>query len=276
MKETVYTHTDLLNLTRWITLLFLILLVASPHLRQQGREDQAVAFENAGAAAHEGGRKGTPGLQLQDQQGDGSGDRGQTFTETSTEWKLEKPPITGIPGPMAPVEGRWALLFQGLPPETAEPHASSSSCEEQPAGESKNNGPSDEQEKSTNPYDGIIRKAAERYEIDPALVKAIIMAESSYNPKAVSRKGAQGLMQLMPMTARALGVEDSFDPEDNIDAGVRYFKQLLEQFDGDLKLAIAAYNAGSRKVRMYKGVPPFKYTRYYVAKVIEYHQRYQQ
>lgn len=189
---------------------------------------------------------------------------------------MEKPPITGIPGPMAPVEGRWVPLSQDITPHPAEFDASPSSCTEQPAGESKNNDPSDEQGKSTNPYDGIIRKAAERYEIDPALVKAIIMAESSYNPKAVSRKGAQGLMQLMPMTARALGVEDSFDPEDNIDAGVRYFKQLLEQFDGDLKLAIAAYNAGSRKVRMYKGVPPFKYTRYYVAKVIEYHQRYQQ
>jgi soluble lytic murein transglycosylase-like protein len=83
-------------------------------------------------------------------------------------------------------------------------------------------------------------------------------------------------MQLMPRTARALGVEDSFDPKDNIEGGVRYFKQLLEQFDGNLKLAIAAYNAGSRKVKMYKGIPPFKYTRYYVAKVMEYHQRYQQ
>jgi hypothetical protein len=131
-------------------------------------------------------------------------------------------------------------------------------------------------ESSEDPFDKIIQKAAGRYEVDPSLVKAIIMVESSYNPKAVSYKGAKGLMQLMPRTARALGVEDSFDPELNIDAGVRYFRQLLNQFNGNIKLAIAAYNAGSRKVRKYNGVPPFKRTRYYVAKVMEYHQLYQQ
>jgi soluble lytic murein transglycosylase-like protein len=115
---------------------------------------------------------------------------------------------------------------------------------------------------------------AKSYEVDPALVRAIIMAESSYNPRAVSKKGAKGLMQLMPKTAEYLGVEDSFNPEHNIDAGVRYFKKLLGQFNGNVKLALAAYNAGSRRVREYKGIPPFKATQRYVKKVFEYHKHY--
>jgi soluble lytic murein transglycosylase-like protein len=115
---------------------------------------------------------------------------------------------------------------------------------------------------------------AKNYDVDPALVRAIIMAESSYNPRAVSKKGARGLMQLMPKTAEYLGVEDSFNPEHNIDAGVRYFKKLLGQFNGDVKLALAAYNAGSRRVREYKGIPPFKATQHYVKKVFKYHQHY--
>ena len=120
----------------------------------------------------------------------------------------------------------------------------------------------------------IILQAANRYQVDPALIKAIIMAESGYNPRAVSKMGAKGLMQLMPATARALGVEDSFNPEHNINAGVGYFKKLLGQFDGDVRLALAAYNAGTRKVRQYKGIPPFKATRYYITKVFEYYQIY--
>lgn len=135
---------------------------------------------------------------------------------------------------------------------------------------------SDQETKPNFPFDRIVEQAADRYQVDPALVRAIIMAESSYNPKAVSKKGAKGLMQLMPRTARALGVKNSFDPRRNIDAGVRYFRQLLDQFNGNVKLAIAAYNAGSRTVKRYKGIPPFKRTQYYVAKVIEYHRRYQE
>ena len=122
----------------------------------------------------------------------------------------------------------------------------------------------------------IIIRAANRYQVDPALVKAIIMVESSYNPKAISRRGARGLMQLMPTTAEALGVGDSFNPEQNINAGVRHFRSLLNQFEGNVKLALAAYNAGSRKVRKYEGVPPFKATRYYINKVLEYHQYYRE
>jgi soluble lytic murein transglycosylase-like protein len=123
-------------------------------------------------------------------------------------------------------------------------------------------------------FDSIIHTAAARYQVDPAMVKAIILAESSYNPKAVSRVGARGLMQLMPATARELGVRDSFNPEQNIHGGVKYFKQLLVQFDGNVKLALAAYNAGRGRVMQYKGIPPFKDTRFYIKKVLEYHQQY--
>ena len=147
---------------------------------------------------------------------------------------------------------------------------------------------SSSQNSATSPYDlrpifrpkkerlfhSIILQAASRHEIDPALVKAIIMAESGYNPNAISKKGAKGLMQLMPSTAEALGVEDVFNPEQNISGGVRYFKQLVNRFDGDVKLALAAYNAGSKKVRHYQGIPPYKTTHYYIEKVFEYYELY--
>ncbi len=120
----------------------------------------------------------------------------------------------------------------------------------------------------------IILRAAQRYQVDPAIIKAIIMAESGFNPKAVSNKGARGLMQLMPRTAKYLGVKDSFNPEHNIDGGVRYFKTLLDRFDCDVKLALAAYNAGSRNVRKYDGVPPFKSTKFYIKKVLTYYETY--
>ena len=123
-------------------------------------------------------------------------------------------------------------------------------------------------------YHSIIIEAANRYQVDPAIVKAIIMAESSYNPKAVSKKGAKGLMQLMPKTAAELGVKDSFNPVYNINGGVRYYKKMLNQFNGDVKLALAAYNAGSRKVKKYQGIPPFKATRYYIKKVFKYYEYY--
>jgi soluble lytic murein transglycosylase-like protein len=123
-------------------------------------------------------------------------------------------------------------------------------------------------------YRPIILEAAYRYKVEPAIIKAIIMAESGFNPKAVSKVGARGLMQLMPRTARSLGVEDSFKPSHNIDAGVRYFKQLLDQFDGNIELALAAYNAGSFNVRKYGGIPPFKETKFYIHKVLKYYEVY--
>lgn len=120
----------------------------------------------------------------------------------------------------------------------------------------------------------IIFEAAYRYEVDPAIVKAIILAESSYNPKAVSNRGAQGLMQLMPITAREMGVKNSFNPQQNIHGGTAYFKKLLNRYEGNVKLALAAYNAGSGKVQQYRGIPPFKATRRYIKKVLQYHRIY--
>jgi soluble lytic murein transglycosylase-like protein len=123
-------------------------------------------------------------------------------------------------------------------------------------------------------YNPIILEAANLNDVDITMVKAIIMAESSYNRRSVSRYGARGLMQLMPATAKSLGVKDVFNPHENIHAGVRYYKSLLKRFDGDEKLALAAYNAGATNVRRYKGVPPFKETRRYIKKVLSYQQFY--
>ena len=143
-----------------------------------------------------------------------------------------------------------------------------------PAVKPEHSMPSTKGSKAECLYHPIIVQAASHHQIDPALVKAIIMAESSYNPRAISKKGAKGLMQLMPATAQALGVEDSFNPKQNINGGVRYFKKLVNRFDGDVKLALAAYNAGSTNVRRYQGIPPFKATHYYIKKVFEYYQLY--
>jgi soluble lytic murein transglycosylase-like protein len=124
------------------------------------------------------------------------------------------------------------------------------------------------------PYHEIIVQAAGRYEVDPNLIRAIILAESGNNPKAKSKRGARGLMQLMPSTAKALGVSDIFDPEENIDGGVRYFRSLLDRFDGDVRLALAAYNAGYRYVLTYDGVPPFKATKRYIKKVLKFLEQF--
>lgn len=123
-------------------------------------------------------------------------------------------------------------------------------------------------------YHMFIIQTANHYQIDPALIKAIIMAESGYNTKAVSKSGAKGLMQLMPETAQAMGVEDILNPHQNITGGIQYFKQMVNRFNGDVSLALAAYNAGSRNVLNYKGIPPFKETRYYIKKVLKYYQIY--
>jgi hypothetical protein len=120
----------------------------------------------------------------------------------------------------------------------------------------------------------IIDKASEQHNIDPALIKAIIMAESSYNPRAVSPKGAVGLMQLMPSTAESLGVANSYNPEQNVQGGTKYFRKLIDQLDGDIKLALAAYNAGLARVKKHNGIPPFKDTEYYVHKVYHYYDFY--
>jgi len=131
------------------------------------------------------------------------------------------------------------------------------------------------QKHAENRYHPLILEAANRYKVEPEIIKAIIMAESGFNAKAVSKVGARGLMQLMPRTARSLGVKDSFKPAHNIDAGVRYFRELLDEFDGEVKLALAAYNAGRLNVKKYGGIPPFKATEFYINKVLKYYDAYQ-
>jgi len=118
----------------------------------------------------------------------------------------------------------------------------------------------------TGPYADVIEAAASRHGLDPNLVHALIRAESNYEPRARSRTGAKGLMQLMPATARQYAVSDPYDPGANIDAGVRHLKYLLGRFD--VGLALAAYNAGEGAVRVYGGLPPFTETRNYVARIL--------
>jgi len=120
---------------------------------------------------------------------------------------------------------------------------------------------------SQDEIDQAIVMAAARHNVDPNLVRAVIKVESNFNSNAVSRKGAMGLMQLMPATARELKVKNPFDPDQNVDAGVRHLKQLLENYNGDVKLTLAAYNAGSAAVTRSSGVPPFAETQNYVRKI---------
>lgn len=126
----------------------------------------------------------------------------------------------------------------------------------------------------TSKYDISINKYATKYGISTALIKSIITAESCFNSEAVSPKGAEGLMQLMPDTAERFGVKDSFDTDANIRGGTRYLKFLLEYFEDDLLDAIAAYNSGEGTVKKYKGIPPYKETREYVAKVSTLYRYY--
>ncbi len=124
-------------------------------------------------------------------------------------------------------------------------------------------------EPAATPFDDIIREAAARYGVDPALVRAIVQTESKFDPRARSGAGAQGLMQLMPVLSRELGVKNPFDPRENVFAGVKYLSRLLERHDGNVDLALASYNAGPRNVARYRGIPPFKETRGYVQKILE-------
>ena len=127
---------------------------------------------------------------------------------------------------------------------------------------------------STKQYDDLISDASERYGVAFPLLKAIIKAESDFDPLAVSAKGATGLMQIMPHNFEPLGIKDPFDPWQNINAGARYFKQMYDRFNGRLSLSLAAYNAGPTVVDHYKTIPPYEETEEYVRRVLKYYYNY--
>jgi len=128
--------------------------------------------------------------------------------------------------------------------------------------------------RESNRYDRLISEFSRKYQVDFALIKAMIHAESGFNPYAVSRRGAKGLMQLMPQTAQRVDVFDIFNPRENIEGGVRYFKYLLNRFNDDLRLSLAAYNAGENLVYELRSIPPYRETADYVRKVLNYYQSY--
>jgi soluble lytic murein transglycosylase-like protein len=123
-------------------------------------------------------------------------------------------------------------------------------------------------EATKSDIDDFVREAASKYQLDPDFVASVIKAESDFNPHAVSPKGARGLMQLMPQTASQLGVKDVFDPQANVEAGTAHLSDLLDQYHNDPIKALAAYNAGAHRVKQYHGVPPYRETRAYVAKIV--------
>ena len=127
---------------------------------------------------------------------------------------------------------------------------------------------------SSEKYDELISHASERYGVSFPLLKAIIKAESDFDPYAVSKKGATGLMQIMPENFKPLGIRDPFDPWQNINAGARYFKQMYDRFKGKLALSLAAYNAGPTAVDRYKTIPPYEETEEYVRRVMKYYYNY--
>ena len=125
-------------------------------------------------------------------------------------------------------------------------------------------------------FDSLISEFAKKYAVDFALIKAMIRAESGFNPRAVSRKGAKGLMQLMPETALRMNVSNAFNPKENIEGGVRYFKYLLSLFNNDLRLSLAAYNAGENVVAQLGTIPPYRETVDYVRRVLDFYRSYKQ
>ncbi len=127
---------------------------------------------------------------------------------------------------------------------------------------------------SSGRFESYIAEAAQRYQVAPSLLKAIIKVESDYNPRAVSKKGAMGLMQIMPQNFKALNLNNPFNPRENILAGTNYFRQMLDRYNGQLPLALAAYNAGPTRVDRHFNIPPIAETENYVNKVLKYYYDY--
>lgn len=156
------------------------------------------------------------------------------------------------------LERRMSALFRSLAaPAPRLPHAPVAAGSSAPT-----------RSERISPYDGLIRRAAKRYEIDPELVGAVIRQESGFQESARSPAGAMGLMQLMPDTARDLGVTDPFDAEQNVDGGTRFLRSLIDRYGGRVDLALAAYNAGPGAVDRYRGIPPYAQTQDYVRDVM--------
>jgi soluble lytic murein transglycosylase-like protein len=126
----------------------------------------------------------------------------------------------------------------------------------------------------SNQFDPIISEASKKYGIEAPLIKAVIKAESDFDPNAISHKGARGLMQIMPMNYRLLNVENPFDPNQSIEGGARYLRDMLDRYNGSLNLSLAAYNAGPGAVDRHGGVPPYPETTEYIERVMKYYQRY--
>lgn len=184
------------------------------------------------------------------------GDNSSMFTEMLQEMLTEQSPANAVTSLSESLLGQLNSGFQGsdlfsqvLPAATATKKTS-----------------------TTGDIADIIRQASEKYNLPEKLIESVIKQESNFNPNAVSHAGASGLMQLMPGTANYLGVQNSFDPKENVMGGAKYLRQMLNQFDGNIHTALAAYNAGPGNVKKYGGIPPFKETQNYVQKVMNYYQ----
>ncbi|MFT8317868.1 MAG: lytic transglycosylase domain-containing protein [Sporolactobacillus sp.] len=186
------------------------------------------------------------------------------YIEKDSSAASSETPVSGSGTAAAPLDLLWTMLSSGTPPV----NLSSSAAASSPSETGTTAAPAAALPSSGSPYSGLVNQMAAKYDVDPSLIQSIMETESGGNSQAVSQAGAEGLMQLMPGTARALGVSDTFDPAQNLEGGTKYIKSLLQTFHGNVRLALAAYNSGAANVQKYGDVPPFPETQAYVAKVM--------